>query len=480
MAGDKLPGFDEGRARGDRFKNPQLPDEIDAVVAARIRSATSSTRRTMDERYGATVEDTGFGFATLTLGGSNPDDTGDTPVALELSRVVLAVGDGVATEHTFVHNFGTRHFDFVLLKNSGDFEALDGCPHSRPNENTMILKPDETWGPEEYLCVAWAIIPQGAGEGVGTSRPTAPTLTVTATTNASISVTATGASDPGGGIVAYNYFRDGALVGTDDATYTYVGLAANTEYALNATAINIDDRESDLSGTVTPSTAATDSVAPAGAVGIREPAAHTAVVTTEVLAGGNRMMLVWGFTSHTAYKDIAAFNTLTAESDVDGSLGVPHALISVRAGGAGREQGAIVLWTLEDATVGEHEVTVTIDATGVSELHTFAVVENYSGVASVDDAVTVRRDAYGTPISLSIPSAVGNYTAYASLSGNLSTAHQPTDYNQTQRYAGGVASIGGLGHWVRVGDAPGGTLVVHSETTTDRHVAVGVNLVKAA
>ncbi|GAS98888.1 chitin-binding domain 3 protein [Mycolicibacterium canariasense] len=477
MAGDKLPGFDEGRARGTRFKNEQVPDEIDAVVAARVRSATSSTRRTMDERYGATVEDTGLGYGIITVGGGSEDNT-DTPTRLELSRVVLAVGDGVHTEHTFEHNFGTRHFDFVLLKNSGDFEALDGCPHSRPNENTMILKPDEVWAPEEYLCVAWAIIPQGADSGSGSSRPTAPTLTATNITSGSISVTAS-ASDPGGGIVAYNYFLDGALVGTDDATYTYVGLSPNTQYSLNATAINIDNRESDLSGTITPSTAATASVAPAGAVGVRTNASNNTTVTTTVLAGGNRMMLVWGFTTHTKYKDIASFNTITAVSDVDGSLGVPHAMISIRSASS-QQQGAIVLWKKANATVGTHNILVTLDATGVTELATTAVVENYSGVASLDAAVTVRHDSPGTPISLAIPSAVGSYTAYASLSGNTSTSAQPTDYNQTLRYQNGSSSIGGLGKWIRVGDAPGGTSVVHSETTSLRNVAIGVNLVKAA
>ena len=477
MAGDKLPGFDEGRARGSRFKNGQIPDEIDAVVAARIRTATSSARRALDDRYGVTYESTGLGYGWLTVG-EGAEDTGDDPVTLELSRVVLAVGDGVHTEHTFEHNFGTRHFDFVLLKNSGDFEALDGCPHSRPNENTMILKPDEVWSAEEYLCVAWAIIPQGGDSGVGSSKPTAPTLTATNITSGSISVTATGASDPGGGIVSYNYFLDGALVGSDDATYTYVGLAANTEYALNATAVNIDNRESELSGTITPSTAASASVAPAGATGVRTTASNNATVATTVLAGGNRMMLVWGFTSHTKYKDIAAFNTVTAVSDVDGSLGVPHAMISIRSASS-QQQGAIVLWKKANATVGAHNITVTLDAIGVTELHTIAVVENYSGVASLDAAVTQRHDAPGTPISLAIPSAVGSYTAYASLSGNMSTSGQPTDYSQTLRYQNGSATVGGLGKWARVGDAPGGTSVVHSETTSLRNVAIGVNLVKA-
>lgn len=480
MAGDKLPGFDAGRARATRFPTPVI-DEIDAVVAAHIRGASTSTRRTMDERYGATVEDTGFGFARLTLGGSNPDETGETPPVLELNRVVMTVGDGTSREHTFEHNFGTRHFDFVLLRNSGDFEALDGCPHSRPNENTMILKPDEVWDLDEYLCVAWAIIPQQAGEGVGTKRPSAPTLTVTATTAGSIAVKATGASDPGGGIVSYNYFLDGALVGSDDDTYTYVGLSANTEYALNATAVNIDNRESELSGTVRPSTAASASVIPAGAAGLRVPAANNATVTTTVLAGGNRMMLVWGFTTHSAWKSIAAFNTLTAVSDLDGPLGVPHAIASVRSA-PGQEQGAIVLWKKQGATVGEHDITVTIDAVGVSELHTMVVVENYSGVAAVDAAVIARNDAGGSPISLAVPSAIGSYTAFASLCGNLGwgTADQPTDYNQTQRWAGGSGSVGGLGKWARVGDAPGGASVVHTETTSLRWVAVGVNLVKAA
>lgn len=479
MAGDKLPGFNAGKARGNRLPAP-VKDELDAETAAHVRTAYSSTRRAMDERYGAEIDDTGYGFAVLQVGGTSDDDDEETPTPLEFNRYRLIVGDGEHDQHTVPHNLGTLDVEYVIRRNGGDFGKLYGCKDILPNENTLILLPGEIWAPAEYVVTVSAIVPQGTGPdtGGGTGKPTAPTLTATNTTSASITVAATGATDPGGGIVAYNYYRGGALVGTGGSTYTYTGLTANTAYSLNATAVDGDGNESNLSGTITPTTTASASVSFAGANGLRVGGVNNVVIPITVPAGTNREMLAWGFTTHQLWKNITAFATLTAVSDVDGTFGAPHAMISIR-GASGQEQGAIVLWHKHNATVGAHNITITVDDPAVAELHTMGAVQTFSGVASLDAAVTARHDAAGSPISLAIPSAVGNYTAYASLSGDIGTSAQPTDYNQTERYAGGVAVINGLGKWARVGDAPGGTSVVHSETTSLRNVAIGVNLVKA-
>ena len=89
MTEKRIPSIDHVKARGQRLSEG-LPDEIDAVTAAKINSPSSSTRAAADGRYRTVLADIAPGCVDVTVG-TGIDDSGDDPVSVTDEAVTALV-----------------------------------------------------------------------------------------------------------------------------------------------------------------------------------------------------------------------------------------------------------------------------------------------------------------------------------------------------------------------------------------------------
>jgi hypothetical protein len=188
------------------------------------------------------------------------------------------IGNGTIGPYTITHGFNTRTVIVDVTKNVGGVSltgALQG-QHIDPidwqrdpanDKNAIIIKPDEPIGANELHVLVMGIV--GSSD---MTAPTAPTLTVGTITSNSIQVTPSGATDAVG-VTAYNYFLNGAYVGTATGAFTFTGLNPNTQYTITATAIDAAGNASPASVAVTPTTNLANVTASHTFAGTAKPAA---------------------------------------------------------------------------------------------------------------------------------------------------------------------------------------------------------------
>jgi len=115
---DRVTSIDRAKARGNRLP-PAVTDEIDAAIATKVNTPTSSSRAALGCQYRATINNQNKGFASLSIG-TVVDDGGPDPISVTDEAVAALV----ANEYTATRQALDELFSNPAVLSDADVAAL--------------------------------------------------------------------------------------------------------------------------------------------------------------------------------------------------------------------------------------------------------------------------------------------------------------------------------------------------------------------
>lgn len=361
-------------------------------------------------------------------------------------------------------------------------EDLEPPRWRKVTKNRIEINTSEAWAANEVI----VYVNQSAAAG-DTTAPTAGVLSSPSQTATTINLSIAGAADAVG-VAGIDIYRNGTLITTLAAgvtTYADTGRTPATAYTYHAIIFDLYGNPFQTN-TITPSTAATPSVAYVTkgtavrltSVGTQLAGANTVNITIPAATNGLLIGVVGASNNADAWGGESTFDTRTLQSNL-GTAGSPLNLTrhdpGVSIGPNGQWTGAGLLFTMLNPQAGDHQLTSNIDDAAVDHI-LMGQAFFYEGVGSLGTPVVQQPDAVGN-LAIAVPSVAVGDMAFAF--GIFDTA-QATAFNQTIREAWG-SNISGRGDFITAGDAPGaGGTINFTATHTGYRGGMGVRLIKAA
>ena len=453
-----------------------LTEAVQDIVGAFIAEGTG-----IDVVY----NDAGNVVSISATGGGGSLPSYSAPLGAVASGVWTAIDHGLDNWNV-VPNFQRSWLvSGGLIAGVGRGEDIEPPQWRKVTKNRIEINTSEAWAANEVIVYVNPSAPAG-----DTTAPTAGVLSSPSQTSTTINLSIAGAADAVG-VAGIDIYRNGTLITTLPAgttTYADTGRTPATAYTYHAIVFDLYGNPFQTN-TITPSTAATPSVAyvtKGGAVRLTSVGAQLAAanaINITIPAASNGLLLgVVGFSNNAdAWGGDSANDSRTLTSNL-GTANTPLALSlvdpvngGVSIGPNGQWTGGGYLFYMQNPVAGAHVLTSNIDDAAVDHI-LMGQAFFYEGVGSITSIVKHQPDAAGN-LAIAVPGVAVGDMAFAF--GVFATS-QATAWNQTIREAWG-SNVSGRGDFITAGDAAGaGGTVNFTATHGDFRGGIGLRMVKAA